>query len=37
MLNFEFFENGPGIISPSDLVYDFSKKKCFSCYALLTD
>ena len=37
MLNFDFLEKGLGIVSPSHFAYDFSKKKKFSCYALLTD
>ena len=36
MLNFNFSENGPGLVSPPHSVYDFSRK-CFSCYILLTD
>ena len=37
MLNFDFLEKGLRVVSPSHFVYDFSKKKCLSCYALLTD
>ena len=36
MLNFDFLEKGPGIVSPPYFVNDFSKK-CFSCYILSTD
>ena len=36
MFNFDFLEKGLRMVSPSHFVYDFSKK-CFSCYALLTD
>ena len=36
MLNFDFLENGLGIVSPANCVYDFSRKK-ISCYVLLTD
>ena len=35
MLNFDFLEKGPGIVSPPHFVYDFSK--CFLSYILLTD
>ena len=27
MLNFDFLEKGPGIVSPPHFVYNFSKKK----------
>ena len=37
MLNSDFLEKGLGIVSPLHFVYDFSEKKYFSCYALLTD
>ena len=37
MLNFDNLKKVLGIVSPSHFVYDFSKKICFSCYALLTD
>ena len=36
MLNFEFFKNGLGIVSPPHFVHDF-QEKCFSSYILLTD
>ena len=37
MLNFGFLDKGLGIICPAHFVYDFSSKKCYSCYILLTD
>ena len=37
MLDFNFSEKGLGLVSPPHFVYDFSKKKCFSSYILLTD
>ena len=37
MLNFNFLGKGLGIVSPPRFVYDFSKKKCFSCFLLLND
>ena len=37
MLDFHFLEKGVGIVSPLHFVYDFSKKKCYSCYILLAD
>ena len=39
MLNFDFLDKGLGVVSLSHCVYDISKKKkkCFSCYVLLTD
>ena len=37
MLNFDFLEKGLGIVSSLHFVHDFSKKKDFSCYVLLTD
>ena len=36
MFNFDFSEKCSGIVSPHPFAYDFSKKKCFSCYILLT-
>ena len=36
MLNLEFLDKGPGIVSPAYFVYDF-QQKCFSSYILLTD
>ena len=36
MLNFEFLENGLGIVSPPHFVYIFQEKP-FSCYTRLTD
>ena len=36
MLNFDILDNGLGIFSPTDFVYDFQKKSS-SCYILLTD
>ena len=37
MFKFDFLEKGLEIVSPPHYVYDFSIKKCFSCYILLTD
>ena len=37
MRNFDFFEKGLGIASPSHFVYDFSKKQYFSSCVVLTD
>ena len=37
MLNFDFLEKGLGLVSPPYFVYDFSKKKYFMCFVLLTD
>ena len=37
MLNFNFSEKGLGQVSSPDFELDFSKKKCFSCYILLTE
>ena len=37
MLNFNFSEKGLALVSPPHFVYDFFKKKCLSCYILLTD
>ena len=36
MLNFNYSEKGPGLVSPPHFVYDF-QEKCFSCYILLSD
>ena len=36
MLNFNFTEKDLGLFSPSQFMYDLSKKG-FSCYVLLTD
>ena len=36
MVNFNFSENGLGLVSPAHFVFDFHKK-CLSCYILLTD
>ena len=37
MLNFCFSEKGLRKVSPPYFVYDFSTKKCFTYYILLTD
>ena len=37
MLNFDFLLEGLGQASPPYSVYNFFKKKYFSCYILLTD
>ena len=37
MVNFDFLGKGLGIVPPPHFVYDFSRKKCFSHYILLTD
>ena len=39
MLNFNFSEKGLGLVSPSNFVYDFSRKifLMLHCYILLTD
>ena len=37
MLNFDFLEKGLRLVFPPHFVYGFSRKKCFSCYILLTD
>ena len=36
MLNFNFSEKGLGLVSRTNIVYDFPEKN-FSCYILLTD
>ena len=36
MLNFDFLEEGPGIVSQPQFVYDF-QEICLSCYILLID
>ena len=34
MLNFDFLENGLGLVCPSYFVYDFSRKMLFNLYSI---